>query len=122
MNQFSEMIKEAFMGEEPYDPSPGRVALEEAIKKFESRDRVVRFMAWFAVAFMSAVMFWSIWMLWKADSETETKMLIVYAVVFLWSSAGVGFGKMFLFSLQSNLSIMKELKRVQLALLDTQKP
>ncbi len=118
MNEFTEMIKEAFVGEAPYDPSPGREALQTSIRRFERRDRTLRFMMWFAVTFMSVVAVWSGWSFWKSGPEESTKMLILYATVFLWASYGIGWAKMFLFSMQKNLSMLKELKRVQLTWLE----
>ncbi len=111
MNEFTEMIKEAFVGDEPFDPSPGREALQASVDKFERRDRVVRFMSWFAVAFMGAVAFWAGWSFWKSES---TKMLILYATIFLWAMIGIGWAKMFLFQMQSSIALMKEIKRSQL--------
>ena len=45
-------------------------------------------------------------------------MLILYATIFLWASYGIGWAKMFLFSTQKSLSMLKELKRVQLTWLE----
>lgn len=116
MSEFTEMIKEAFLGEEPYDPSPGRAELEASIRRFEARDRTLRFMMWFAVTFMTVVCVWAAWSFFAAAPETSTKKLILYAVLFLWGSEGIGWSKMFLFSTQKSLGVMKELKRVQLML------
>ena len=72
MNQFQEMLKEAFMGEEPFDASPGRAALEASIRKFEQRDRTLRYMIWFAVIFMSAVCGWAAWSFFSSDDASAT--------------------------------------------------
>ena len=117
MNEFTEMIREAFLGEEAYDPTPGREALEESIRRFESRDRVVRLLSWFMVTAMSVVMFWAAWRFWKTDAQSS-KALVGYATLVLAASGGVGFGKMFLFNVQSDLKVMKEIKRTQLMLLE----
>ena len=71
MNEFTEMIKEAFVGAEPYDPSPGREALRASILKFERRDRVVRLLSWFMVTFMSVVAFWAAWSFWAAGPDVS---------------------------------------------------
>ena len=118
MNEFKEMIKEAFLGEEPYDPSPGRAAIEESIHKFERRDRTMRFLMWFVVAFWGLIGTWAAWSFWHADSATSTKMLLLYTAAFLFAAQAIGWAKMFLFSIQKDLSVLKELKRVQLTLLD----
>lgn len=117
-NEFTEMIKEAFVGEEPYESSPGREALLASIRSFEARDRTMRLLVWFVVTFMAALAAWAGW---KFASESSTKMLILYATVFLWGMQGVGWAKMFLFSTQKSLSMLKELKRVQLTILDARR-
>ena len=119
MSDFTEMIKEAFVGEEPYDPTPGRAAIEESIRKFERRDRTLRFLMWFVVTFMVAVGIWAAWQFWHADAGESTKMLLLYAVAFLFAGQAVGWAKMFLFSMQKDLSVLKELKRLQLIMLET---
>ena len=114
MNEFKEMIKEAFLGEEPYDPSSGQEDLQAAIRSYESRDRTLRLMMWFAATFMSVVAAWAAWSFFATGPETSTKKLILYATAFLFASQGVGWAKMFLFSAQKDLSVLKELKRIQL--------
>ncbi len=37
MNEFAEMLKEAFVGEEPFDARPGREALQASIRKYDAR-------------------------------------------------------------------------------------
>ncbi len=118
MSQFQEMLKEAFLGAEPFDPSPGREALEASIRKFEQRDRTLRRMLWFAVLFMSVLCYWAGWRLLTAEPEVSTKSLIVYATLFLFATQAIGWAKLFLFSTQQSLSLQKELKRTQLFLLE----
>ena len=118
MNEFTSMIREAFLGEEPFDANPGRQAIQLAIEKFERRDRVIRLLSWFCVAFMGGVALWAGLSFWKADETTSPKQLILYATLFLCAFGGVGFGKLMLFSLQANFAVMRELKRTHLALLD----
>jgi len=120
MNDFTELLKEAFVGEEPYDPHPARADVQAALHRFESRDRTLRYMMWFAVAFMTAVAAWSAWRFFASGDEATTRELILYAALFLWANVGVGWAKMFLFTTQKHLSILKELKRVQLLILDAQ--
>lgn len=116
MSEFTEIIKEAFLGEEPFDPSPGRAKLEESIRSFESRERTLRYLLWFAVLFMTAVSVASAWAFLASGPDTSTKELILYAALFLFAGQSIGWSKMFLFSTQKTLGVMKELKRVQLML------
>ena len=114
MNEFKQMIKEAFVGEEAYDPAQGREALVDSIRRFESRDRTLRWMMWFAVTFMTVLSVWAAWQFWASDPDASAKSLILYAVIFLWGCQGIGWAKMFLFSSQLGFSLMKELKRLRL--------
>ena len=116
MSEFADMIKEAFVGEEPYDPAPGRRDLEASIRKFDSRDRTMRFLTWFAVTFMGVVFFVAGWKFWTADAETSTKSLILYATISLWAMIGIGFMKSMLFNIQASLGLRKDIKRLQLTL------
>ena len=118
MNQFQEMMKEAFLGEEPFDASPGREALEASIRKFEQRDRVLRLMVWFGVTFMTGVCVWAAWSFLGAEPDASSRSLILYATVFLFAGQAVGWSKMFLFSTQQSFSLQKELKRAQLMWLE----
>ena len=117
MSEFTDLIKEAFVGEEPYDPKPGREDLEAAIRKFENRDRTMRFLTWFAVTFQSAVLVFSIWKFWTADEATTSpKTLIIYATLSVWAMIAIGFMKTSLFTTQLGLGLRKDLKRLQLQL------
>ena len=118
MNDFQELIKEAFLGEEPYDHTQGEAELKASIRKFESQDRVLRWMLWSSVAFMSGLTYWAGWSFYKAPSDASPKQLILYATVFLFAVQCVGWTKMFLFNNQKSFSILKELKRVQLLLME----
>jgi hypothetical protein len=118
MSEFSEMIREAFVGEEPYDPSPGRAALEASIRKYERRHRTVRLLSWFMVTAMSVLFFFAGWKFLSAGEDASTKELVLWATLFLWGNAGVAFGKMYLFTTLSDIGLMKELKRTQLMLVD----
>ena len=116
MSEFSEMLKEAFVGEEPFDPQPGREALDASVKKFDRRMRTVQVMVWLAVTFMGVVCVWSAVAFFRARDDGGSA-LVLYAVVFLWAQAGIGFLKMWLIVMQNHIRTMKELKRVQMMLL-----
>lgn len=117
MNEFQSMLKEAFAGEEPYDLYPGRDELERALRGFERRERTLRWMLWFAVAFMSAVSVLSVWRFWIAEPGSDPKNMILWATLFLFASNGIGWSKLFLFQSQQHWSAMKDLKRLHLEIL-----
>ncbi len=118
MNEFAEMLKEAFVGEEPFDPRPGREALQASIRKYDARMKTVRYMAIFAVSFMSVVgVYCFIWLL-RAPDETSTRLLLIDAIVFGWALGAVGFSKLWFAMMHNDIGLRKELKRVQMMMLD----
>lgn len=122
MSEFGSFLKEAFVDAEPFDPDPGREALRSSVEKFTRRMRMVRWMAWgLAVPFMTAVMIWSLVSLLGASAETDTSTLFLYGMLFVWSSTGVGFVKGWFAMMQNHIVVMKELKRVQLMLVERQR-
>ncbi len=117
MNDFKEMLKEAFVGEEPYDPAPSRAVLEDSLRHFESRDRMTRILMWVAVSFMSLLVGWSVWSFVRAGEDAGVRELLLYSTAFLFGCQGIAWSKMLLFTSQLDFRILKELKRVQLSLL-----
>lgn len=118
MNEFTEMLREAFHADEPFDPDPGREAILDAITGFERRMRLVRRMTWLAVTFFTALAVWMLVLLLGADEETATKWLVTYAVVLVYALVGVGFVKGWLQLMLIHTRTMRELKRTQLMVLE----
>jgi hypothetical protein len=118
VSEFGEMLKEAFVGEAPFEPHPGREALESSIDKFDSRMRTVRHMAWVGVLFPGAVMIGSAVMFFRAPEGTGLQTFILWAVLFLWGNMAVGMIKFWFAMMQNDISLRKELKRTQLMVLE----
>lgn len=118
MNEFGELLKEAFAGAERFDAHPGREDLERAVAKFERRDRVVRILAWTAVTLAMVPMVWAVYGLAVAGPDTSAKLLVIQGIVALAALQAIGQMKMFLFATRNHLDQMKELKRVQMLLLE----
>jgi len=118
MSEFSDLLKEAFAGAEPFDAHPGRADLEAAVTKFESRDRLVRYLAWTAVTLASVPTIWAIHGLVVAAPDAAVKGLMVKGIVLVIGMSAIGFMKAFLYAMQNHLAQMKELKRVQMLLLE----
>ena len=119
MSDFGNLIKEAFVDAEPFDPDPGREALRSSVEKYTRRMRTVRVMTWgVAVPFMGAVMIWSMISLLGAPEETSASTLFLYGMLFVWSSTAIGFIKGWFAMMQNHILVMKELKRVQLMLVE----
>ncbi len=118
MNEFAEMLKEAFVGEEPFDARPGREALQASIRKYDARMKTVRYMAIFAVTFMGVVgIYCFVWLL-RAPDETSTRVLIIYALVFGWALGAVGFSKGWFAMMHNDIGLRKELRRMQMMMLE----
>ena len=118
MTEFGEMIKEALLGEEPLEMHPAKETLERSVRKFEKRMRTVRFMAMFAVTFMSIVAVWVGVVFARAPEDTSTKTLLIYVAVFFWAFSVIGFGKMWFAMMQNDIGIRKEIKRMEVLLLE----
>lgn len=117
MNEFAKMLKEAFVGEEPFDPRPGREALQASIRKYDARMKTVRYMAIFAVTVMGVVaVYCFVWLL-RAPDDTSTRLLIIYALVFGWALGAVGFAKAWFAMMHNDIGLRKELRRVQMMML-----
>ncbi len=117
MNEYSRLLKEALRGEdEVLEPERSREALQASVRQFDVRMRTIRNFAWFAVAFLGSLSIYALVKLLLADDSTSTRVLIVWAVLFLWGMSGVGTVKFWLFLMQNNVSIQKELKRLQIRL------
>jgi small-conductance mechanosensitive channel len=117
VDEFGEMLKEAFVGEEPFDPRPAPAALEGSIDKFERRMRTVRHMAWFGVSFMGAVMVLAAVMFFRAPADAGAKTFILWAAVFFWGLMAVGMIKAWFAMMHNDIGLRKELKRTQLMIL-----
>ena len=118
MNEFAQMLKEAFVGEEPFDARPGREALQASIRKYDARMKTVRYMAIFAVTFMSVVFFYCfIWLL-RAPDDTSTRVLIIYAVIVGWAMGAIGFSKGWFAMMHNDIGLRKELRRIQMMMLE----
>ena len=120
IDEFTDLLKEAFVGEEPFDPSPGMEALQASVAKFERRMRTVRHMAWFAVTFMGGVMAWAAYSFFQATpDDTDLKTMLVYAVLFGMAFLAVGFIKGWFAMMSNDIGLRKELKRTQMMLLES---
>ena len=102
--------------DEVLEPERSREALQASVRQFDVRMRTIRNLAWFAIAFLGALSIYAIVKLLLADDSTSTRVLIIWAVIFLWGMSGVGTVKFWLFLMQNNVSIQKELKRMQIRL------
>ncbi len=118
MSELGDLLKEALIGADPLPRDQGEGALRIAVRTFERRWQTVRLMAWSMVAFMTLVFVVALVLFWNAPQDVGPKQLVVYAVIFLWSALGIGFGKIWLVMMQNNIRVMKELKRVQILMLE----
>ena len=117
---FARMLEESLTGLR-FDPAPGRAALEAGLREFARRDRALRFLAWGTVGAMSLLAAWAAWSFLSAPADASAKRLVLDATLFLWASLGVAFGKLWLFTAQAQLATQRELKRLELALLDARR-
>jgi len=88
------------------------------VRKFDRRMRTVQVMVWFAVTFMGAASIFAGVPFFRTRGEGRSAMAL-YALLFLWTQSVVGFAKMWLFLMQNHIRTMKELKRVQMMMLES---
>ncbi len=118
MSEFGDLLREAFAGAERFDAHPGRADLERAVSKFEARDRTVRVLVWSVVTLATVPAAWAAYGLFAADDGTSTRMLVIQGVVLLFAMQSIAFMKAYLAEMRNHLDQMKELKRVQMLLLE----
>lgn len=117
MSEFGEMIREAFLGLESFDALPGKAELERAIAKLDRRERTVRWMAWGAVAFMTALVVGVLVSWFRADGH-GVESAATHVALFLFAMSGIGMMKLWLIVMQSHFTTLQELKRTQLLTLE----
>ena len=122
MSEFKDLVTEALLGDEPYEPDRGRAELEQSVRRFERRERTFRHMAWFAILFGGAVLWYGVWGLWHADEATSLKLLFVHALLIFAGGTQIAFMKQWLFRVQDHLSMMKEIKATQLLMIELLAP
>ncbi len=118
MSEFGDLLKEALTGAETVPTDRGKQALEAAVAKFQRRERTVRWMAVIAVGFMSGLVIWAAVSFFRAPDDTPLRTSLLHVVAFLFGMSGIGFGKLWFAMMHDHLAVMKELKRMQLMLLD----
>jgi hypothetical protein len=118
MNEFAEMLKEAMVGEEPFESEPGREVLLESIRKFERRVKTVRTMAWIGSAFLFGAALWAFVSILRAPEDAGVRTYVTYLAVFIWGMTGVGMMKMWFAMMLNDIGLRKEIKRLQMMMLE----
>ncbi len=114
MSEFGDMLREAFIGDEPYIANKGREELERSVKKFEARMRVVRWLTGVMLTFSTLAFIAGITLLVRTDDQTTTRELGVYTFLFAFGLVTIGFGKMWFSQMQNHIALMKEIKVTQI--------
>ena len=78
--------------------------------------KTIRNLSWFAVGALGGFGIYSLVKLLLADDATSPRILLIWSVLFIFCMSGVGTVKFWLFLMQNNNSIQKELKRMQMRL------
>ena len=119
MSELNKLLAEAFAGLEPIDPSPSRADVQRSLHAFKERDRILRWMLWFAVLFMTGVCVAGGALFYGAEAE-DVRTQILGAVLFLFGMTAISWAKMVLFQSQQHFTVLRELKLIQLRLLDAE--
>ena len=120
MSDFTDLIKDALRGGDlggaGPEGDPSKRALEASLEGFDRRMRTVRGLSYGLVTGMFIVALYALYRLLTFEGG-DTKMLAVFAVIFLWANTGIALGKQWFWQMQNDIAIRKELKRIQLQLL-----
>jgi hypothetical protein len=118
MSEIGDLVREAFLGEDVFPEDRSRSAMEESLKKFDRRMNLARLLSFFAVLVLFSAGVWSAVSFFSADDDAPVRDLILYGAVFVAANVGVSFGKLWYILMQNQTHILKEVKRVQIAVLN----
>ena len=118
MSEFMELWKEALYKTEPFDVEPQRQQLEQSIQQFNRRLAVVRWMTLIPIVFMTGLGVWSAVSFLNLPQTASAKAVLLPVAGFLIAIMTIGMQKYWMMMMHNHLATMKELKRVQLMVLD----
>lgn len=116
MSEFREMLREALIGDEPFQEQKNEAHLRAAVERYDRRMKTVRFMAWFPVGFMGLVVAVCVWRF-AVTEPAEVKALLAYTALFVFAMTAIGWSKLWLMVMHNHIESQKELVRVQMLLL-----
>lgn len=118
MSDFSKLIKEMLLGDEPFDQERGSRSLDTALEQYDRRFRTSRALALIATTLMTAAMVTMLVLLFSSDETTSTRDLVIYASFFVAAMQGIGFMKSWFFNMHNHTVLLKDLKRLEYRLLE----
>lgn len=118
MSDLFDFVREYLVGEKPSEPERSRAALDSAVNRYTRRMASIRALSWFQVALSTAFFFFGIWLLFTADGASSPREVGIALAIFLFGGIGVMFGKTALLISQYHTATQKELKRIQIRVLD----
>jgi small-conductance mechanosensitive channel len=122
MNEFGNMIKEAFLGLEAFDALPGKAEIQKSIEAFDRRERTMRVLTWVSVFLMAALLIGVVVSWFQAGADASTKELLTHLALFTFSLTGIGLMKIWFFVMQFQIATLRELKRTQMMVLESNAP
>ena len=78
----------------------------------------LRWLGWFQVTLMSAVMFGGVWMLFAVGADATAREVGIAVAMIVGGGSAVAFGKLTILISQYQTAVQQELKRVQIRILD----
>jgi len=118
LNEFGEMLKEALAGEAPLDPRPTPESLEASMRKFDQRSRAMRRLTFLGLAFMGTLSILTVVGVLRTPADASPRTLALYLMAFGFTFSAVGSMKFWLFLMQNDIAHRKELRRIELMILD----
>ena len=113
MSDFADLVRETLRGSAGLPPGLDEQPLGRKVAALDQRMRTVSAITWGSVTFMAILGLIMFILLLTADQATETKTLVLYGAIFLWSALAIAMAKLWHFQMQSDTAAMKEILRAQ---------
>jgi hypothetical protein len=118
MSEFAQILKEAFVGDEPFRPETDRATAEASVRKFENRMRTFRRMTTLLVGGMFIVLVYCVVGFLRLPVDANVKTQLTYVGAFIWAGSGITIGKLWFAMMHNHVAVMKEMKRIELMMLE----
>ena len=118
MSDFAELVRETLRGTPGLPPGLEEEPLGRKVTALDQRMRTVGRLTWGSTALMAILGVVMFILLLTADDGTQTKWLVLYGAIFLWSALAIAMAKLWHFQMQSSTASRKEILRTQAMLRD----
>ena len=112
MSDFGDMIREALTGGRPFEPEPGKRALEAAMARIDRRARSMRRLVGVSLVFMTGLFVAGLYQIVHA-SQDNARLLSHGVMLAVAGFTGIAFVKLWFMQTQNHLALMREVKGIE---------